>query len=216
MPLKAILLDFDGVIAETENHHVAAWQRTLATLGWQVPDEVAARSADIDDREFVAQLFASRGVVSDKIDEWVRRKQVLTVKLLRDSPQLYPGSVQLIRALHGRVKMAVVSGTWRENIQAVLEAAGLIECIGTIIAKEDVKAVKPAPEAYELALKKLRITARSAVAIEDSPAGAASARAAGLRVIAVGHRHPFGDWVGDSLYISGFEPVQGLLDHLKL
>jgi beta-phosphoglucomutase len=216
MPLKAILLDFDGVIAETENHHVAAWQRTLSTLGWQVPDEVAARSADIDDREFLAQLFAARGVVSDKIEEWARRKQVLTVNLLRDSPQLYPGSVELIRALHGRAKLAVVSGTWRENIHAVLEAAGLAECFETIVSKEDVQAVKPAPEAYELALKKLRITAKSAVAIEDSPSGVGSARAAGLRVIAVGHRHPFGDWVGDALYVSGFEPIEGLLKHLKL
>jgi beta-phosphoglucomutase-like phosphatase (HAD superfamily) len=118
--------------------------------------------------------------------------------------------------LHGRVRLAIVSGTWRENIQVVLEAAGLVECIDAIIAKEDVTTVKPAPEAYELALKKLRTSAKLAVAIEDSPSGVASARAAGLRVIAVGHRHPFGDWVGDSLYISGFEPVQGLLDHLEL
>lgn len=216
MPPKAILLDFDGVIAETENHHVAAWQRTLSTLGWQVPDEVAARSADVDDREFLAELFAERGVVSDRIEEWVRRKQALTVQLLRDSPQLYPGSVELIRALHGRARLAVVSGTWRENIKAVLDAAGLAECFNLVVGKEDVKAIKPAPEAYELALKKLRISAKSAVAIEDSPSGVASARAAGLRVIAVGHRRTFGDWVGDSLYVSGFEPIEGLLEHLKL
>ena len=76
--------------------------------------------------------------------------------------------------MHGRVKLAVVSGTWRENIQAVLEAAGLVGCIDTIVAKEDVKTVKPAPEAYELALKKLRLSAKSAVAIEDSPSGVAS------------------------------------------
>jgi beta-phosphoglucomutase len=216
MRLKAILLDFDGVIAETDNHHVAAWQRTLAAMGWHVPDDVAARSAEIDDREFLAQLFAARGVVSDKIEEWVRRKQILTVQLLKNSPRLYPGSVELIRALHGRAKLAVVSGTWRENIRAVLEAAGLLDCFETLVGKEDVKAVKPAPEAYELALKKLRLAPRSAVAIEDSPSGVASARAAGIRVIAVGHRHPFGDWVGDALYVSGFEPVKGLLDHLKL
>ena len=58
MPLKAVLLDFDGVIAETDNHHIAAWQRTLSTLGWQIPDEVAARSAEIDDRDFLVELFA--------------------------------------------------------------------------------------------------------------------------------------------------------------
>jgi beta-phosphoglucomutase len=50
MPLKAVLFDFDGVIADTDNHHIAAWQRTLAAMGWQVVDEVAARAAEIDDR----------------------------------------------------------------------------------------------------------------------------------------------------------------------
>ncbi len=216
MPLKAVLLDFDGVIAETENHHVAAWQRTLSALGWQIPDEVAARSADIDDREFLVELFAARGVVSDKIEDWVRRKQVLMVQMLKHSPRLYPGSVELIRLLVGRAKLAIVSGTWRENVGAVLEAAGLVECFETIVGKEDVTSAKPAPEAYLLALRNLRVPAKSAVAIEDSPNGVASARAAGIRVIAVGHRHPFGDWVGDSLYVSGFEPVEGVLRNLGL
>jgi beta-phosphoglucomutase len=216
MPLKAILLDFDGVIADTENHHIAAWQRTLSALGWQVSDEVAARSAEIDDREFLADLFAEREIVSHKIEEWVLRKQVLTVQMLKDSPRLYPGAVELIRLLRGKAKLAVVSGTWRENIQAVLGAAGLDDCFETIVGKEDVTSAKPAADPYLLALKKLRVTARSAVAIEDSPAGLASARAAGIRVIAVGHRHPFGDWVGDSIYISGLEPVEGLLRNLGL
>ena len=58
--------------------------------------------------------------------------------------------------------------------------------------------------------------AKSAVAVEDSPAGLSSARNAGLRVIAVGHRRPFGEWVGDAAYISGFEPAEGLLQHLGL
>jgi HAD superfamily hydrolase (TIGR01509 family) len=216
MPPKAILLDFDGVIADTENYHIAAWQRTLSDLGWHIADDVAARSAEIDDREFLAELFAERGIVSQKIEDWVLRKQALTVRMLKDSPRFYPGAVELIRLLRGKAKLAIVSGTWRENIQAVLGAAGLTDCFETIVGKEDVSRVKPAAEAYALALKKLRVAARSAVAIEDSPTGLASARAAGIRVIAVGHRHPFGDWVADSLYVSGFEPVEGLLKNLGL
>src|SRR5258708_3675997 len=123
MALKAIFLEFDGVIAETDNHHIAAWQRTLYVMGWQVSDEAAARSLEVDDREFLAELFAQRGIVSDKIDEWVRRKQVLTAHMLKESPRVYPGVVDLIRKLHGRVRLAIVSGTWRENIETVLEAA---------------------------------------------------------------------------------------------
>ena len=217
MPPKAILFDFDGVIADTDNHHIAAWQRTLAVMGWQIADEVAARSAEIDDREFLAELFAKRGINSGKIEDWVRRKQVLTVQLLKEAPRLYPGVVDLVRKLQGRVRLAVVSGTWRENIQAVLGAAGLWRTRSmTIVGKEDVTAVKPAPDAYQLALKRLRLVAKSTVALEDSPAGLASARAAGIRAIAVGHRRPFGEWVGDATYISGFEPAHGLLQHLGL
>ncbi len=216
MALKAVLLDFDGVIAETENHHIAAWQRTLSSMGWQVPDEAAARSADVDDRQFLTELFAQRGIVSGKVEDWVRRKQTLAVRMLKDSPWLYPGAVDLIRKLEGRAKLAVVSGTWRENIQAVLETCGLAGAFDLIIGKEDVTLVKPAPEAHQLALKRLRLSAKSCVAIEDSPSGLAAARAAGIRALAVGHRRPFGDWVGDAAYVSGFEPVEGLLRHLGL
>jgi len=216
MPLKAILFDFDGVIADTDNHHIAAWQRTLSAMGWQVVDEVAARAAEIDDRKFLAELFAKHGFHSDKIDDWVRRKQALTVKMLRDSPRLYPGVADLIRKLHGSVRLAIVSGTWRENIQAVLDSSGLAGSFETIVGKEDVASAKPEPEAYLLALRRLRLSARATVAIEDSPSGLASARAAGIPVIAVGHRHPFSDWVGDATYISGLEPVHGLLKHLGL
>ncbi len=216
MSLKAVLFDFDGVIAETENHHVAAWQRALAAMGWLVPDEIAARAAEVDDREFLTDLFTLRGMPVDRVDEWVRRKQLLTRDLLRFSPRLYPGVTGLVRSLRGKVRLAVVSGTWRENIQIVLESAGLADAFQTIVGKEDVTARKPAPDAYQLALKRLRISARSAVAVEDSPSGLSSARNAGLRVIAVGHRRPFGEWVGDAAYISGFEPAEGLLEHLGL
>jgi len=216
MAPQAILLDFDGVIAETENHHIAAWQRTLSALGWQVSDAVAAVSAEVDDREFIKDLFANRGVSAVKVDEWVRRKQALTIHMLENSPRVYPGVVGLVRELRGRVRLAVVSGTWRANIEAVLGAVGLTGAFEMIVGKEDVKAVKPDPEAYLLALRQLNIPARSAVAFEDSPSGLAAARAAGVPVIAVGHRRSFGDWVGNAAYISGLEPVEGLLKHLGL
>src|SRR5438094_923490 len=146
MSFKAVLFDFDGVIAETENHHIAAWQRTLNVMGWQVPDEVAALSAEVEDREFLRRLFGDRGIPVDKVEEWVRRKQGLTVQLLRDSPRLYPGVVELVRNLEGKVRLAIVSDTWRENIQVVLESAGLTAAFETIIAKEDLTLAQSDPQ----------------------------------------------------------------------
>ena len=216
MAPRAVLFDFDGVIADTENHHIAAWQRTLMALGWQVPDEVAARSAEIDDREFLRELFARQGIEDGDIEGWVRRKQALTIRLIRDSPRLYPGVTDLVAQLRGRVRMAIVSGTWRENVEAVAGAPGLEGAFEFIIGKDDVAAVKPDPEAYRLAVRRLAIEPRQAVAIEDSPTGIAAARAAGIPCIAVGHRREFGEWVAEGIYFSGLEPVSGLIRHLGL
>jgi HAD superfamily hydrolase (TIGR01509 family) len=216
MPVQAVLFDFDGVIADTENHHVAAWQRTLMALGWQVSDEVAARSAEVDDRVFLRELFAAQSIDDGDIEGWVRQKQALTVQLIRDAPRLYPGVLTLVGELAVKVQLAIVSGTWRENVEAVLDASGLAGSFEVIIGKEDVAAVKPDPEAYLLALRRLQLEPEAAVAIEDSPAGLAAARAAGIPCIAVGHRREFGSWVGQDVYFTGFEPASGLLQHLGL
>jgi len=214
MAIRAVFFDFDGVIADTENHHVAAWQRTLAALGWSVPDEVAARSAEIDDRAFLSELFWSRGATEGDVEGWLRQKQRLTRMLLKDSPRIYPGVTDLVSALQGRVALGVVTGTSRENVEVVLKSAGLDSSFSLIVAKEDVRQVKPAPEAYRIALKRLNLSPGEAVALEDSPTGLASAKAAGIRTVAVGHRRTSGGWIEGSPFIDNLEStanVVGLL-----
>src|SRR5262249_39538484 len=139
-----------------------------------------------------------------------------TVQLLRSSPRVYPGVVPLIEKLRDQVRLAIVSNTWRENIQVVLDAAGLASSFELIIAKDDFALGQSDPQSYLLALTQLRLSAHQVVAVEDSPSGVRAAHAAGIRPIAVGHRRPFGDWAYDSTYLSGFEPVEGLLQHLDL
>ena len=70
MTNRAVLFDFDGVIADTENVHVAAWQRTFGLMGWIESDEVCARAAEIDDRAFVREVFARRKIEGD-VEGWV-------------------------------------------------------------------------------------------------------------------------------------------------
>jgi beta-phosphoglucomutase len=211
MPPRALLLDFDGVIADTENIHVAAWQRTLAAMGWEVADEVCARAVEVDDRIFLAELFAARKIEGGDVDGWVARKQAMTVSLLADSPRLYPGVPALVRAVRGRARLAVVTTTWRDNVATVLRASGLDDAFELVVAKEDVREVKPDPECYRKALRRLRVPAGDAVALEDSPSGLAAARGAGVRAVAVGHRLPRGGWVGDSDFLPDLRKTSAVL-----
>lgn len=214
-PLKAVLFDFDGVLADTENIHIAAWQRTLSLIGIEADDDLCAPAAETDDRKFLAELFAAKNIDSADISGWVAKKQDLTRTLLGDHPRLYPGVYSLVKALHGKVKLAVVSGSWRENIEAVLASAKLTDAFVTIVGKEDFQSSKPAPEPYLLALSKLNVLAAEALALEDSPSGVASAMAAKIRTIAVGHRRPDGSWYGEATFVpdlKSFDPSSILAD----
>ena len=213
---RVLLFDFDGVLADTENIHVAAWQRTFDALGWEVPDEVCARAVEIDDRAFLAEVFAQRKIERGDLAGWLLRKQVLTATLLNDSPRVYPGVADLIGRVHDRARLAVVSGTWRENIETVLKAAGLFDAFALIVGKEDVQKVKPDPECYHLALTHLRVKPAQAVALEDSACGLAAAQAAGIRTLAVGHRLSRGEWSGQSEYVLDLTRTDEILAILGL
>jgi len=216
MPIRAVLFDFDGVIADTENVHIAAWQRTLARLGWELPDEICANAAEVDDRKFLADLFARRKIEQGDVEGWVRSKQELTATMLADSPRLYPGVAELVRALATRVRMAVVSTTWRENIAIVLHSAGLEDYFQTVVGKQDVRDVKPEPEGYLLALERLGLGPEEAIALEDSMTGLAAARSAGVTALAVGHRQPRGDWVGMSGFVDDLTNTADVIARLGL
>jgi beta-phosphoglucomutase len=213
---RAVCFDFDGVLADTENVHVAAWQRTLARFGWEASDELCARAMEEDDRAFLAGIFARRKLEGADVEGWVRSKQGLTVELLAGSPRLYPGVAGLVRSLRGTTRLAVVTTTWRENVEVVLEASGLLDAFETIVAKEDVRTPKPDPECYLLAVERLGVPASAVAAIEDSASGMTAARAAGLRALAVGHRQGRGDWVGDSPFLDDLRNVERVMNVLGL
>ena len=92
-----------------------------------------------------------------------------------------------MRHAAGRVPVAVVSGAYRREIEPVLRGAGLADVVGVIVAADDVARGKPDPEGYLRALEALGdgLSPGDVVAFEDTEAGVASARAAGLRCLAV-------------------------------
>ena len=213
---RVVFFDFDGVLADTESVHVAAWERTFGALGWDIPAETCARAAEQDDRAFLRDVFHTRGCPEGDLDGWVARKQQLTRMLLADAPRLYPGVRALVETLRDRdIRLGVVSSTWRENIAIVLGTEALIHAFAWVVCKEDVAALKPAPDAYHLALARAKIPPAAALALEDSPSGLHSARAAGIRPVAIGHRRAAGPWTGESVYLKDLRDPHAMLRLLE-
>lgn len=191
---SALVFDFDGVLADTERIHLAAFQRALAAVARDWPevtldaDEYFAKYLGFDDEGVIRLLGADHGVdlPDARVRELVAEKSRAYEALVAEAKAvLYPGAEACVRRFHGRLPLAIASGAFVHEIRAVLGAAGLLPCFETIVGCGDTPAGKPAPDPYLEAARRLGVDPHRAVAIEDSRWGIQSAVSAGMTCIAV-------------------------------
>jgi beta-phosphoglucomutase len=191
--LRAIVFDFDGVIANSEPLHFRAFRDVLAEEGVTLTEaDYYAVYLGFSDAGVFQAIRAARGAWSPAhIAGLVERKAVRLEALERDVSVLFPAAAAAVRRAAAAVPIAIASGARGAEIRRVLQRENLVACFTAIVAAEDTPLSKPAPDPYLRALALLgaasgdRIAASDCVAIEDSRWGLESARAAGLRTVAV-------------------------------
>ncbi|HUF47296.1 MAG TPA: HAD family phosphatase [Vicinamibacterales bacterium] len=191
--VRAVVFDFDGVLADTERLHLRGFQEVLAPCG--LPLDEATYYADYlgyDDRGLVVQLARDRGVTLDAgtLAGILEAKARRFAALLGAGAALFPAAPSCVARLGARFPLAIASGALRHEIVTILDGAGLTPAFGAIIGADDVAASKPAPDSYLEATRRLGVAPTSAVAIEDSTWGLDAARTAGLRTIAITTSYP--------------------------
>jgi beta-phosphoglucomutase len=191
--LQAVVLDFDGVIADTEPLHYEAYRQIFEPFGIAVTaEEYAEHYIGLADRKALADAGRAHGLeVEDRLlDDLIARKAEVVRHILVNARPVYPGVAELLRAWSAEVPLAVASGALRSEIELVLSVAGVLDTVRVIVSANDVKRSKPAPDAYLKALELLTahvpdLEPPRTVAIEDSRFGIQSAREAGMRAVAV-------------------------------
>jgi beta-phosphoglucomutase len=216
--LRAVVFDFDGVIANSEPLHFRAYRDVLAQDGVVLTEpEYYARYLGYDDVGAFGALAADRGERWDerRVADLIRRKAARMEELECDQSVLFPGADAAVRRLAGRWPLAIASGALRAEIVRVLERENLARFFPVLVAAEDVRAGKPAPDPYVRAVELLSSAANTpldpgdCIAVEDSHWGLESARSAGLRTVAVTHTYP-------AEALTGAEAVIPHLDRLTV
>ena len=215
----AVIFDFDGVLADTEGLHLAAFQHALAWRGWTLNRAMYfSRYLGFDDRDLVRAFGTDTGVAlsAADIEAIVADKARAYERQLASGSILFPAAPAAIARLSGRYRLGIASGSLRGEIAAILALNGLTGAFGVVIGADDVARSKPAPDPYAAAVAALGVEPLRAVAIEDSHWGLAAARAAGLRAIGITTSYPRGaltlaDTVVDSLEEITVEVVESVL-----
>lgn len=198
--IRAVAFDFDGIIADTERLHYEAFQRILRPRGMEYTWEVyLARFVGFDDRDAFRVAFRDTGaeIRDEELFPLIDRKaQAFQEVVAERGVETYPGVIDLVRSCAEHVPIAICSGALRRDILSILDRLDIADAFSDIITAEDVHASKPDPASYRLAAERLAMRGGNGVhpgdclAIEDTPAGIDSARAAGLAVWGVATSHP--------------------------
>lgn len=193
--MDGLILDFDGVIVDSEPVHEAALRRAARGLGTDFsPAEYASSLIGYDDRDFYAELCRLRGRRPDP-GEFARffadKRERVRAAFAAGEARAYSGTLALVHAAHAaRVPMAVCSGALRSEIEMILDALDIRARFRAVVSADDVARAKPDPEGYRRAADAIGLRPGRGVAIEDTPTGCLAALNAGLRVVAVRHSLP--------------------------
>ena len=181
LSIKAIILDMDGVIIDSEPVYRIAWQSAAAELGYEMSDEYYATLLGftiLDGEAAVTRFFGPDFYLPAFRDRWraIWKRHVETKGI-----PVKPGLEELLRFLESRrLPVAVGTSSDAEKVAVSLRAAGLKGRFPCIVSGDQVAKGKPAPDIFLEAARRLRVAPEFCLVLEDSDAGIRAAAAGGI------------------------------------
>jgi len=186
--IKAIIFDNDGVLTHTERTFFDVNKIIMSSL------DVEYDESDFTEHTFNTNLGTScwlhqKGYEKGFIDAFKTKRDHLFRKEIVKANTTEPTALPALKALKQDYLLCIATNTRRAMFELTHGQDEMYQLFDEVVCREDYKNTKPAPDAYLAALEKIDVTASEAVVVEDSPRGIASAKEAGIRVIAITNPH---------------------------
>ncbi|MDT8992389.1 HAD family phosphatase [Curvibacter sp. APW13] len=184
--VRALLIDHDGTLVDSESAHHQLWNVVLAPFGVSITAQEYERDyAGLPALDNGAQCVERFGLAASA-HELAQAKFAATRAYLQDRAfPLMPGVAGALAQWRGRFRLGVVTGARSFAVQNSLARHGLVDAFECVVSADDVDRTKPDPACYRLALQRMGLAPEEALAIEDTGHGVDAAADAGVRCLAI-------------------------------
>ncbi|BBG31053.1 HAD family hydrolase [Zymobacter palmae] len=190
--IKAILFDFDGTLANSEQNHFEVWNIVLAECGEAPLDEYTYTHglAGLPVPE-AARHVKEHLSLTVPLEEIVRRKNIETGRYFTEHPvDMMPFAKEILTLCRDRgLKLALVTASSRSELAPTFKHHELAPFFDAVVTRDDVERSKPFPDSYQLGMERLGVTAAESLAVEDTSHGVQAAHSADIPVAAVPNEH---------------------------
>lgn len=185
MSYHAVIFDMDGVLVDSEPAFFEAVNDVLTPTGKRIEWEQYQRLLGTSVSTTWAGVLEMLALDASAVQPYADRYGDVLLEALRRPRGLLPGVQALIKELKRRnVSIGLATSSWRAWVEALLGAANLpLATFDALAWREMVERGKPAPDLYLKAAELLGVTPEHCIAVEDTPAGIASAKAAGMYAV---------------------------------
>jgi HAD superfamily hydrolase (TIGR01509 family) len=182
--IEAVVFDLDGVLLQSEEVWDGVRERYVRERGGRYDEEVQRAMMGMSAPEWSRFLHEEAGVPAEP-EEINRDVVALMLEAYENELPLLPGALEAVRRTAAEFPLALASSSNRAIFEEVLRLAGIADLFQATVSSEEVKRGKPAPDVYLEAARRLGVSPERCAAVEDSHSGIASAKAAGMRVLAI-------------------------------
>lgn len=183
--IRAVLFDFDGVLADSFSFHFRAWQQVITDFDVR-PHGMVIKLYEGQPARYMAQaIYNAAGLSLDRETANILAGQKNAAFRRLGRAPIFPGAFELLQmAKQKALKTAVVTGTRIDNVRHVLGDTRL-QSFDAIIQDGDYRHPKPHAEPYLLAAERLALAPQNCLVVENAPLGVAAAKQAGMFCIAL-------------------------------
>ncbi|MBN2066962.1 MAG: HAD family phosphatase [Candidatus Diapherotrites archaeon] len=188
--MKAVVLDFDGVIADTLHINFEVKAEAFRPYGIELSlqEFIDIWVSPEPGKEGTPYFVKLKGLKISP-EESLRGQRAMAQNLFRERAEPMPGALELIKLLKGmNLRVGIVSSNYKKSVGLFLRKFGIEKDFEFVVASEDCKRHKPFPDPYLMAVKRFGLSPGQILAVEDADTGVESAKLAGCAVLAVPNR----------------------------